>query len=47
MDDGAEAEPPSLVSRLTPWAVGLQGIALILGLYLALRRPGTETDAEE
>jgi uncharacterized protein YkwD len=47
MDDGGEAEPPSLASRLAPWAVGLQGIALILGVYLALRRPGTEADGEE
>jgi hypothetical protein len=47
MDDGGEAEPPSLASRLAPWALGLQGIALILGVYLALRRPGAAADGEE
>jgi uncharacterized protein YkwD len=34
-----ESEPPSLASRLVPWAVGLQVVALILGVYVALRRP--------
>lgn len=33
-----EAEPSSLASRLAPWALGLQVVALILGVYLALRR---------
>lgn len=37
-----ESEPPSLASRLVPWAVGLQVLALILGVYLALRRPGEQ-----
>jgi hypothetical protein len=34
-----ESEPPSLASRLAPWAVGLQVVALMLGVYVALRRP--------
>jgi hypothetical protein len=33
-------ELTSLASRLVPWAVGLQILALILGVYAALRRPG-------
>jgi hypothetical protein len=35
-----ESDPLALASRLVPWAVGLQIIALILGVYVALRRPG-------
>jgi hypothetical protein len=35
-------EPPSLALRLVPWALGLQAVALILGVYIALRRPGEE-----
>jgi uncharacterized protein YkwD len=34
-----ESGPPSLASRLAPWAVGLQVVALMLGVYVALRRP--------
>jgi hypothetical protein len=37
-----ESEPPSLASRLVPWAVGLQVVALLLGVYVALRRPGEQ-----
>jgi hypothetical protein len=36
-DDAFDA--PSLASRLAPWALGLQIVALALGVYLALRRP--------
>ena len=35
-----ESEPVALALRLAPWALGLQVVALILGLYLALRRTG-------
>ena len=38
-----EPGPPSLTSRLVPWAVGLQVVALALGVYLALRRPPEDT----
>jgi hypothetical protein len=34
-----EEDPLALASRLAPWAVGLQIVALILGVYVALRRP--------
>jgi len=47
LDDGEQVEPSSLASRLVPWAVGLQILALILGVYVALRRPDMETDGEE
>lgn len=47
LDDGEQVEPPSLASRLVPWAVGLQIVALILGVYVALRRPDMEADGEE
>jgi uncharacterized protein YkwD len=42
-----ESEAPSLASRLAPWAVGLQTIALLLGVYVALRRPGEGSDQED
>ena len=35
-----ESEPPALASRLVPWALGLQAVAVMLGVYVALRRPG-------
>lgn len=35
-----EGKSPSLASRLAPWALGLQIVALGLGVYVALRRPG-------
>jgi uncharacterized protein YkwD len=35
-----EPEPSSLASRVAPWALGLQVVALMLGVYVALRRPG-------
>lgn len=42
--EGAEVEAApeeaSLASRLAPWALGLQVVALMLGVYVALRRPG-------
>ncbi|MCP4518130.1 MAG: hypothetical protein GY824_23225 [Delftia sp.] len=41
-DEEEEAEPVPLTSRLVPLAVCLQIVALILGLYVALRRPGRE-----
>jgi len=47
LDDGEQVEPPSLASRLVPWALGLQIVALILGVYVALRRSDMETDGEE
>jgi hypothetical protein len=34
-----EPEPPSLAARVAPWALGLQLVALALGVYVALRRP--------
>jgi uncharacterized protein YkwD len=34
-----EGESPSLASRIAPWALGLQIVALALGVYVALRRP--------
>jgi hypothetical protein len=34
-----EGESPSLASRIAPWALGLQIMALALGVYVALRRP--------
>jgi hypothetical protein len=34
-----EPEPPSLAARVVPWALGLQLVALALGVYVALRRP--------
>lgn len=37
-----EPQDRSFASRLAPWAVGLQIIALILGVYVALRRPGED-----
>jgi len=36
----SEGASPSLASRLAPWALGLQIVALGLGVYVALRRPG-------
>jgi uncharacterized protein YkwD len=36
---GVEADPLALASRLAPWALGLQIVALVLGVYVALRRP--------
>ena len=39
LGDGAEEGPPALASRLAPWALGLQIVALGLGVYVALRRP--------
>ena len=42
-----EAQLPSLASRLAPWAVGLQVLALILGIYLAFRRPEEGLDTED
>lgn len=41
-EDDEEAEPAPLATRLAPLAVCLQIMALILGLYVALRRPGKE-----
>jgi hypothetical protein len=37
-----ESESPSLASRVAPWALGLQVVALVLGVYVALRRPGEQ-----
>jgi hypothetical protein len=34
-----EVEPLSLATRVAPWVLGLQVVALILGVYVALRRP--------
>ncbi len=34
-----ESDPLALASRLAPWALGLQIVALVLGVYVALRRP--------
>lgn len=38
-----ESEPPSLASRVAPWALGLQIVALVLGVYVALRRPDEQS----
>lgn len=38
--EDVETEDPTLLAlRLAPWAVGLQILALVLGVYVALRRP--------
>jgi hypothetical protein len=42
----APSEQPDLTSRLVPWAVGLQIIALVLGVYVALRRPDPDADRD-
>ncbi len=45
--DEDEAEPASLASRVAPWALGLQIVALVLGVYVALRRPNAEVGDED
>jgi hypothetical protein len=42
--DGAQSTP--LASRLAPWAIGLQAVALLLGVYVALRRPSGQKREE-
>ena len=42
-----ESKSPPLASRLAPWALGLQVVALVLGVYVALRRPGGAKEAED
>jgi hypothetical protein len=39
LDAETKEETPDWASRLAPWALGLQVVALGLGVYVALRRP--------
>lgn len=41
-----ESETSTLGARLAPWALGLQIVALMLGVYVALRRPREAEDGE-
>ena len=47
VDDKDRSQSPPLASRLGRWALGLQAVALVLGVYVALRRPGGEMEDED